>query len=99
MSYSITSDSNDDILSNGMSPEQYHDMIDNLQILDEYYEISNYLYEKIFDQIALCPNSLFKKLNNDSKIHFWEFILENCTGIKYINHINKIYQFKEKYQN
>ena len=99
MSYSINSDSNDDILSNCMTQEQYSDMLNNLQTLDEYNEISNYLYEKIYDQISSCPNSLLKKLNNESKIHFWEFILENCIGIKYINHINKIYQFKEKYQN
>jgi hypothetical protein len=99
MSYSISSDSNDDILSNYMSQEQYSDMINNLQTLDEYNEISNYLYDKIYYQIASCPNSLFKKLNIDSKVHFWEFILENCIGIKYIDHVNKIYQFKDKYNN
>ena len=99
MNYSISSDSNDDIFTSTMNYDQYNDMMDNIQTLDEYNQISNRLYEKIYEKMTTCPDSLFKKLNINSKYDFWKFILENCIGIKYIDHINNIYQFKEKFNN
>jgi hypothetical protein len=99
MSLSINSENLDEEINSCMSNEQYSDMIDNMQILDQYYDISNKLYDQIYNQIASCPNDLLNKLNSNSHIKFWEFILENCIGVKYINHINSIYNFKDKYNN
>jgi len=98
MNISISSESNDDvILSNNMTNDQYSDMIDNLQVLDEYYNIAIELYKNIYPDIAACPNTLFNKLTEDSFSKFYEFIVENCIGVKYIDHVNKIYNFKDKY--
>lgn len=99
MSYSIDSDNNDTDLFNSMSHDQYNDMIDNMQLLDNYNDISNKLFSQIYPQIASCPNDLFKNLHNNSHVEFWKFILENCIGVKYINHVNSIYNLKDKYNN
>ena len=98
MNHSIDSDNNE-IISNDMTFENYNDMIENQEILDNYFDISKKIYDEIYQYISSCPNDLFKYLNEHSYIDFWKFILENCNGIKYINHINTIYAFKDKYNN
>ena len=86
-----------DDYDNGMSNDQFSDMIENLNIVDHYNKIAFEIYNEIFNDISIYPNCVYSKLDKNSASKFWEFIVDNCIGIKYLNNTNKIYNFKDKY--
>jgi len=82
----------------GMTNDQYSDMIENMNILDHYNNISNNIYNEIMDDINVSPHFVLSKLNKFTPDKFWQFIVENCIGIKYLNNINNIYNFKDNFK-